>query len=275
MNRTKDQAAAVLPTMLTALRLPSVARNWKRLTDIADSDGWPAADLLASLLEIEMNERDTRRIQRHRDQSGLPAGKTLATFDFDFPAGIRKPHLLSLATGEGWIKDGGNILIFGQSGTGKTHAIAAIGHALIDTGHRVLFTTTTEMVQKLQVARRDLSLPAALDKLDKFDLIILDELSYVRKDQLETSVLFELIAHRYERHSIAITANEPFSGWSDVFPDPAMTVAAIDRLVHHSTIIEMNGDSYRKRAAVARGTNLEDVGDAGADEPEDTTDRSS
>jgi DNA replication protein DnaC len=107
------------------------------------------------------------------------------------------------------------------------------------------------MVQKLQAARRELSLSTMLDKLDKYDLIILDDLSYVRKDQIETSALFELIAHRYERHSIAITANQPFSAWSDVFPDPAMTVAAIDRLIHHATIIEMNGESYRKRSAVA------------------------
>ncbi|RSY04925.1 hypothetical protein DAH81_23895, partial [Sphingomonas koreensis] len=146
----------------------------------------------------------------------------------------------------------GNLLLFGQSGTGKTHAVAAIGHALIDAGRRVLFCSTTDMVQKLQAARRDLSLPAMLDKLDKFDLIVLDDLSYVRKDQVETSALFELIAHRYERHSIAITADQQFSAWDNVFPDPAMTVAAIDRLVHTSTIIEMNGRSYRKRSDVAR-----------------------
>jgi DNA replication protein DnaC len=108
------------------------------------------------------------------------------------------------------------------------------------------------MVQKLQTARRELNLSSMLEKLDKYGLIVLDDMSYVRKDQVETSALFELIAHRYERHSIAITANQPFSAWSDVFPDPAMTVAAIDRLVHHSTIIEMNGESYRKRSAVAR-----------------------
>lgn len=252
MTRTNDQAAAVLPALLTELRLPSIKRNWKQFTDIADRDGWPAAHLLASLLEIEMAERTSRRIQRHRDQSGLPAGKTFATFDFDAAPAIRKPHLLSLATGEGWIESGGNLLIFGQSGTGKTHTIAAISHALIDRGRRVLFCSTTDMVQKLQAARRDLTLSSMLDKLDKYALIVLDEFSYVRKDQLETSVLFELIAHRYERHSIAITANQPFSGWSDVFPDPAMCVAAIDRLVHHATIIEMNGESYRKRSAVAR-----------------------
>lgn len=269
MTRTKEQAAAVLPTLLKALRLPSISRNWKRLADTADRDGWPAANLLASLLEIEMAERASRRIQRHRDQSGLPAGKTFATFDFDAAPGIRKPHLVSLGTGNDWIDSGANLLVFGQSGTGKTHTVAAIGHALIDTGRRVLFSTTTSMVQKLQAARRDLSLPAMLDKLDRYDLIVLDDLSYVRKDQIETSTLFELIAHRYERHSLAITANQPFSAWDSVFPDPAMTVAAIDRLVHHSTIIEMNGESYRKRSAVAR------MGDVDHEPPHGESDRPS
>jgi len=124
-----------------------------------------------------------------------------------------------------------------------------IGHALIDAGYRVLYTRTSEIVQKLQVARQGLQLPSALAKLDRFDLVILDDLSYVRKDQAETSVLFELIAERYERRSLLITANQPFSGWNDVFPDPGMTVAAIDRLVHHSTIFELNVESYRRRKA--------------------------
>lgn len=255
MSRTSDQAAAVLPTLLSELRLPSIKRNWKSMADTADRDGWPAAHLLASLLELEVAERNSRRIQRHRDQSGLPSGKTFATFDFNATSGVRKAHLTTLATGEGWIETGGNLLIFGQSGTGKTHALCAIAHTLIDNGRRVLFSTTTDMVQKLQAARRDLALPALLDKLDRYDLIILDDLSYVRKDQLETSVLFELIAQRYERHSIAITANQPFDSWSSVFPDPAMTAAAIDRLVHHATILTMNGESYRRRSAVQRMEN--------------------
>ena len=113
----------------------------------------------------------------------------------------------------------------------------------------MLFTRTGEIVQKLQIARQSLQLPSVLAKLDRFDLIILDDLSYVRKDQAETSVLFELIAERYERKSLLITANQPFSGWNDVFPDPGMTVAAIDRLVHHSTIFELNVESYRRRTA--------------------------
>ena len=185
---------------------------------------------LEHLLAREVEATEARKLAGRLRFASLPTPATLADFDFDAAPGIRKPHLLSLAAGDDWIESGGNLLLFGQSGTGKTHAVAAIGHALIDTGRRVLFCSTTDMVQKLQSARRDLSLPAMLDKLDKFDLIVLDDLSYVRKDQVETSALFELIAPRYERHSLAITANQPFSAWDNVFPDPAMTVAAIDRL---------------------------------------------
>jgi DNA replication protein DnaC len=243
---------AVLPTLLTALRLPSIGRNWKLLTETADREGWPAAKLLATLFEIEVADRTTRRIQRHLADSDLPTGKTFAAFDFAAAEGVKKAQILGLADGLEWLDAGTNLLFFGRSGAGKSHLLAAIGHALIDAGRRVLFVRTTDMVQKLQVARRDLTLAATLDKLDKYDLLCLDDLTYVRKDQAETSVLFELIAHRYERHSIAITANQPFSAFDQIFPDPAMTAAAIDRLIHHATIIEFRGPSYRQRAAEHR-----------------------
>ncbi|WP_188637479.1 ATP-binding protein, partial [Bradyrhizobium guangdongense] len=135
---------------------------------------------------------------------------------------------------------------------GKSHLAAAIGLALIENGWRVLFTRTTDLVQKLQLARRELNLEAAINRLDRFDLLILDDLAYVTKDQAETSVLFELISARYERRSMLITANQPFGEWNRVFPDPAMTLAAIDRLVHHATIVEMNVESYRRRTALER-----------------------
>ena len=243
---------AFLASLLTQLRLPSIARNWRRIAEAADREGWPAQKTIAALMEIEVAERTSRRIQRHREQSEAPAGKTFASFDFDAAPGVRKQQLLALGAGGDWIANGDNLLLFGKSGTGKSHAMAAICHALIDVGKRVLFTRTIDIVQRLQIARRDLSLIGALEKLDKFDLVVLDDLSYVRKDQAETSVLFELIAHRYERHSIAITANQAFSAWSHVFPDAAMTAAAVDRLVHHAAIIEMNGESYRERSAARR-----------------------
>jgi len=143
-------------------------------------------------------------------------------------------------------------VMFGPPGGGKSHLASAIGLALIDNGWRVLFTRTTDLVQKLQTARRELALESALAKLDKFHLLILDDLAYVTKDQAETSVLFELISARYERRSMLITANQPFGEWGKVFPDPAMTLAAVDRLVHHATIFEMNVESYRRREAMER-----------------------
>ena len=129
---------------------------------------------------------------------------------------------------------------------------AALGLALVQNGRRVLFIRTTDLVQRLQVARRDLELEAAISKLDKYQLLILDDIAYVTKDQAETSVLFELIAARYERRSLLITANQPFGEWGKIFSDQAMTLAAIDRLVHHATILEMNVESYRRKAALRR-----------------------
>jgi hypothetical protein len=137
-------------------------------------------------------------------------------------------------------------------GAGKSHLAAAIGLALVENGRRVLFTRTSELVQRLQIARRELGLESAIAKLDKYHLVILDDIAYVSKDQAETSVLFELIGSRYERLSLLITANQPFGEWGNVFPDQAMTLAAIDRLVHHATIMEMNVESYRRRAAIDR-----------------------
>lgn len=256
--------AAKLPMMLTELRMPTIGRLWQDIGATADREGWGAARFLAALCEHEIAERSQRRIDRHLAESCLQPGKTLATFDFTAAPSVRKPHIEALATGATWIEAGSNILIFGPSGTGKTHVAAAIGAGLIDNGYRVLFTRTTDLVQKLLAARRDLILPATLAKLDKFDCLILDDLGYVRKDQAETTVLFELIAERYERKSLVITCNQPFSEWDKVFPDPAVTVAAIDRLVHHSTIIEINTDSYRRRAAAENAAARKALPDGGA-----------
>lgn len=157
---------------------------------------------------------------------------------------------MAVAASDRWLAKGANILLFGPPGGGKSHLAAAIGLALIENGWRVLITRTTGLVQKLQVARRELQLESAIAKLDKFDLLILDDFAYVTKDQTETSVLFELISARYERRSIMITANQPVRGMEQGFPGPAMKLAAVDRLVHHTTIFEMNVESYRPRTAL-------------------------
>jgi DNA replication protein DnaC len=240
---------AKLPLMLTSLRLPTFARLWPELTQRADRESWPAARLLAALAELELAERVQRRIQRHLAEARLPEGKTLDSFDFTAVPMVSKAHVMALASGDAWLAKGGTILCFGPPGSGKSHLSAALGAALVENGFRVLFTRTTDLVQKLQTARQELALTAAIDKLDKFDLLVLDDLTYVHKDQAETSVLFELIAARYERRSIMITANRPFGAWENLFPDQAMTIATIDRLVHHATIFEMNVESFRRRTA--------------------------
>ena len=243
---------ARLPLLLTELRLPAIGRLWQQMAERSDREGWPAARFLSTLAELETAERARRRIERHLVEAHLPAGKTLDGFDFTAVPVISRARVMALAAGDSWLEKGSNLLLFGPPGCGKTHVGAALGRTLIENGYRVLFSRTTDMVQRLQVARQALQLEAALAKLDKYDLLILDDLSYVHKDQAETSVLFELISARYERRSMLITANQPFGDWNKVFPDPAMTVAAIDRLVHHATIFEMNVESYRRRSAIAR-----------------------
>ena len=242
---------ARLSLMLGELRLPMITRLWSEFAERADREGWPATRLLSALVEHELADRSRRRIERHRAESHLPPGKTLDCFDFSMVPMLSKPHLLALAAGDAWLDKGANLLFFGPPGAGKSHAAAGLGHALIDAGYRVFFTRADELVQRLQVARQSLQLTSAINKLDRFDLLIIDDISYVRKDQAETSVLFELIAQRYEHRSVLITANQPFSEWNSVFPDPAMTIAAIDRLVHHATVFELNVESYRRRTAQA------------------------
>jgi DNA replication protein DnaC len=241
-----------LTLILNDLRLPAIKRTWPEMAGRADKEGWPATRFLAALAEHEIAERDRRRIERHLGEARLPPGKTLDSFAFDAVPMISRAQVMAICAGDGWLEMGANLILFGPPGGGKSHLAAAIGLALIENGWRVLFTRTSDLVQKLQLARRELTLEAAIAKLDKYHLLILDDLAYVTKDQAETSVLFELISTRYEQRSMLITANQPFGEWGKIFPDPAMTLAAVDRLVHHATIFEMNVESYRRRAAVER-----------------------
>ncbi|HEY5306578.1 MAG TPA: IS21-like element helper ATPase IstB [Pseudolabrys sp.] len=243
---------AKLGLLLNELRLPTIKVVWPKFAEQADKEGWPAARFLTAIAEHELAERDRRRIERHLAEAHLLPGKTLNTFEFETVPMISKAQVMAITAGDAWLEKGANLLLFGPPGGGKSHLASAVGLALIENGWRVLFTRTTDLVQKLQVARRELNLEAAINKLDRFHLLILDDLAYVTKDQAETSVLFELISARYERRSMLITANQPFGEWGKVFPDPAMTLAAVDRLVHHATIFEMNVDSYRRREAIER-----------------------
>jgi len=243
---------ARLPLLLHELRLPAIARLWPEFAERADKESWPAARFLSALAELEIAERGRRRIARNLVEAHLPPGKTLDNFDFSVVPMLSKARVSALAAGDAWIDKGTNLLLFGPPGAGKSHVGAAIGRALVENGYRVLFTRTTDLVQKLQQARQALQLEAAIAKLDKYHLLALDDLSYVHKDHAETSVLFELIGARYEHRSLLITANQPFAAWNQVFPDQAMLIAAIDRLVHHSIIFELNVESFRRRGALER-----------------------
>ncbi len=198
---------ARLPVLLTQLGLPTVARLWPALTETADRESWPAAKTLAGLLEHEVAERARRRTARHLLEARLPAGETLDCFDFTAVTSISKARVIAIAEGDSWLDQGTNILLFGPPGVGKSHLAAALGHAMVDAGYRVLFTRTTDLVQQLQTARQELKLAAAIEKLDKYHLLVLDDLSYVQKSQAETSVIFELISKSTSLAACFGTAN--------------------------------------------------------------------
>jgi len=252
MKTTSPADAARIVLQLSELRLPTMKLMWSKLAEEADKEGWPAARFLAALTELEIAERARRRYERNLAESQLPKGKTFATFNFERVPMISKAQVMALAASDAWLEQGGNVLLFGRHGAGKSHLAAGLGHALLEKGRRVLFMRTRELIQQLQVANRELRLEAAIAKLDKFHLLVLDDISYVAKDRAETSVLFELIAMRYERRSLAITANQAFGEWNNVFPDKAVTLAAIDRLVHHGVIFEMSVESKRWEEALER-----------------------
>ena len=183
-----------------------------------------------------------------RRAAKLPAGKTWESLDLDrFPAKLQQ-QLEELASG-GFVDRAVNVLAFGLPGTGKTHAMVALADRLIEQGRSVHFVPTYQLVQDLLAAKRDLDLPRALRKLDRFDVLILDDLGYLKQRANESEVLFTLIAERYERRSIIVTSNMVFSQWEEIFQSPMATAAAIDRIVHHSVITEFDVPSYRTAAA--------------------------
>ena len=258
MTTATSQAPTSTPATaqaLKALRLPSMARCWQDLASEATQHAWTHERFLGTLCELELAERTDRRLAAHLMAAKLPPGKRLDSFDFSLVPGLSRPRVEALCAGD-WVKSHGNCLLFGGSGTGKSHIAAAIGYGLIEAGFSALYVRTNDVVQRLQAARRDLALPALLAKLDRIDCLILDDLGYVRKDQSESSILFELIAERYEHRSLIITCDRPFADWESIFADRTMTVAAIDRLVHHATILEFGSESYRKRAAAAQAQGL-------------------
>ena len=236
-----------LPLLLKQLKLMTMLKLWEDHEQKAKSNNLSHAKYLQLLVELEVNSRYSSKVKRHMRESKLPSGKSIATFNFTDIPSINKSQIDAFTENVKWVNECHNILLFGASGLGKTHLACAIAYGAITQGIRVLFTKTTALVQKLQEAKKGYCLPEAIAKLNKYQLLILDDIGYVKKDELETNVLFELIADRYETGSIIITSNLAFSEWDKIFPDSMAAVAAIDRIVHHSTIINITGESYRKK----------------------------
>jgi DNA replication protein DnaC len=245
-----NNAAASLTLMLKTLRLSAFTEQWEAIADKALHDQWRPEQYLSELCHIELASRTDKRQMRYVKESNLPSGKHLGGFDFTAIEGLNKARMYELADNHDWIRQGANLLLFGASGVGKTHLASSLGDSLIEAGIRAKFYSASALVQQLQEAKQSLKLQDALNKLDKYPALIIDDIGYVKKTEQETSVLFELIAHRYERHSLIITSNQSFEDWDELFTDTTMTVAAIDRLVHHAHIIQLTGESYRRKTAM-------------------------
>ena len=241
-----------LAGMLRSFRLPTMAGMWAECVARAERENWGYKRLLQHLCESEEQDRRERKMQRLLKASGLPDGKTLGNLDEKLlPAKIQR-LLPTLLEGH-FVERAENILAFGLPGRGKTHFLAAVGRELI-LRHRypVLFTPTFKLVQQLLVAKQQLRLDSELKRLDRYPIIILDDLGYVQQDRQEMEVLFTFLAERYERRSVLISSNLVFSKWDQIFKDPMTTMAAIDRLVHHAMILEFNGESVRAQKAQGR-----------------------
>ena len=237
---------------LRSLLLMTMAREHEEVLARAEAENWGYRRFLGYLVENEINERLRRRIERQLKESGLPPGKTIETIEEKkLPDKVRR-QLPTLLSGE-LVRRGDNLLCFGLPGRGKSHLVAALGREWVQRHQlKVLFTPTFKLVTQLLAAKRDLKLPAALAKLDRFDVVILDDIGYVQQSREEMEVLFTFLAERYEKKSVVITSNLVFSQWDQIFKDPMTTLAAIDRLVHHATILEFNGDSHRAQSAKAK-----------------------
>lgn len=244
-------AEQTLPMLLKSFRLPTFAREYAVVASQAARQGITHEAYLLALSRQEASERAERRVERLLVDSKLPREKTLGSFDLNRLPAKARAAFAGLRDGS-FLEGATNVLLFGNPGTGKSHLVCALGQELVRNRRTVLFTPTFQIVQRLLAAKRDLRLAAELKKLDRFEALILDDIGYVQQSREEMEVLFTLLAERYERRSVLITSNLVFSKWDQVFKDPMTTAAAIDRVVHHSVILELNIESYRAEAAKGR-----------------------
>jgi DNA replication protein DnaC len=242
------EVKARLIECLRELHLPTFREGFEDLARRAVQESLSYEQYLGELAEQECQVRRLNRIERWLRESDLPLDKSLARFDMKrLPAKVAR-QARTLLDGA-FVDARENVLAFGRSGSGKTHLLCGIAQELVRSGRKVLFGPCSLLVQDLLIAKRDLRLSRHLKKLSAFDVLLIDDLGYVQQSREEMEVLFTLLAERYERGSVMITSNLPFSKWESIFKDPMTTAAAIDRLVHHSVILELNVPSYRLEQA--------------------------
>lgn len=250
------EIGAELTRYLRELHLPAMRECFGEEAERARQETLTYEQYLLELVLRESESRRERRVGRFLYSSKLPLEKTLTTFDLKrLPAKVAQQVRVLL---DGTFLDRReNVLAFGNPGSGKTHLLCAIAQELIHQGRRVLFSPCSHLVQHLLMAKRELKLERLLKRLARYDAILIDDIGYVQQAREEMEVLFSLLADRYERGSVMLTSNLPFSKWEAIFKDPMTTAAAIDRLVHHSVILELNLPSYRleksRAAAKPRG----------------------
>ena len=238
-----------LENLFKRLSLANARHNHLQLIQRAEDEQWSYHQLLETLVVEELAFRQQTRIKRLVSHSGFPFFKTIDEFDFTHQSTLRLAMLGSALSAD-FVTEGSCLIFSGPPGRGKTHFLAALGRELIlRHGKRVLFRPAFKLVGKLLAAKRDLRLEAELKKLDRYDVLILDDIGYVQQSREEMEVLFTLLAERYERRSLLISSNLVFSQWDQIFKDPLTTMAAIDRLVHHSIILEFDGASQRVKKA--------------------------
>ena len=239
----------LLATYLKQLYLATIRECYQQVARTAQQESLSYTQYLLELVELECTTRHNKRIERLLRESKLPVQKNIESFDLKrLPRKV--VHQVNTLLEGSFVDHRENVLLFGNPGSGKTHLVCAIGQELIRRGmRRVCFTPCSILVQELLLAKRQLQLPRLLKRLAKFDALIIDDLGYVQQEREEMEVLFTLLADRYERGTVMLTSNLPFSKWEIIFKDPMVTAAAIDRLVHHSVILELNLPSYRMAQA--------------------------
>lgn len=240
-----------LSRKLRQLCLGAFATRHTEIAERCELENKSLVEYLEILADIEIEARYHKRITRLLKQAKLPRTKTIDTFEHKRIPGLSLSKLKTLIAGD-FIDRCENLLVFGNPGTGKTHLAIALAQEWCMSGRRVYFTTAAQLIQELLQAKANLAITKLSKKLDRFEILIIDDISYIACDRKETDVLFNLLAARYEMRSILITSNLPFAKWDSIFKDQMTTTAAIDRLVHHATILELNTESYRVSTAKNR-----------------------